>query len=398
MFTARINVCRLDTDTNILSIVGVIYCELFVEWGVLFTHILCITKLIFCSIVPLHFFDIVPLSPYGTLKTVSYVILAKMKLSAIVLLPFLLATETSVSAYTSVENRVKSVNYFISRECNYNCKFCFHTQLNSNKLGLGRAKLGLQLLQHSGTEKINFAGGEPFLNPELLGELCQYAVEECNMAVSIISNGSLIKPDWMKRYGEYVDILGVSIDSFDPATNAAIGRGNGEESKNQHINRALKVRELCSQHDILFKMNTVVCNLNHDEDMNEYVTQLDPYRWKAFQVLVLEGENAGGENDLRDAKPLQISRDEFDAFCQRHSKQAMLVPEPNDVMQNSYLLLDEELRFLDCSGNGKVPSQSILEVGVERALSQAGFDHDMFHQRGGLYEWTRDRSNNDMLK
>jgi len=316
-----------------------------------------------------------------------------MKHSAIVLLPFLLTTETSVSAYTSsVENRVKSVNYFISRECNYNCKFCFHTQLNSKKLGLGRAKLGLQLLQHSGTEKINFAGGEPFLNPELLGELCQYAVEECNMAVSIISNGSLIKPNWMERYGEYVDILGVSIDSFDPATNAAIGRGNGEESKNQHINRALKVRELCSQNDILFKMNTVVCNLNHLEDMNEYVTQLDPYRWKAFQVLVLEGENAGGRNDLRDAKPLQISRDKFDAFCKRHSKQAMLVPEPNDVMQNSYLLLDEELRFLDCSGNGKVPSQSILEVGVERALSQAGFDHDMFRQRGGLYEWTRDRS------
>ena len=45
------------------------------------------------------------------------------------------------------------------------------------------------------------------------------------------------------------------------------------------------------------------------------------------------------------------------------------------------------LEFLDCSENGKIPSQSILEVGVEKALSQAGFDHDMFHQRGGIYEW-----------
>ncbi|KAL7524084.1 hypothetical protein ACHAXR_000427 [Thalassiosira sp. AJA248-18] len=263
--------------------------------------------------------------------------------------------------------------------------------MNSDKLGIGKAKLGLQLLQHAGTKKINFAGGEPFLHPDLLGELCEYANQECQMAVSIISNGSLIREPWMKRYGEFVDILGVSIDSFDPATNAAIGRGSGEETKNQHIQRALQVRELCSRHDILFKMNTVVCNLNHDEDMNEYVSQLDPYRWKAFQVLVLEGENAGGENDLRDAVPMQVSRTKFDAFCERHSNQSMLIPEPNDVMQNSYLLLDEKLRFLDCSENGKVPSQSILEVGVERALSQAGFDEDMFHQRGGIYEWNRDR-------
>jgi len=328
------------------------------------------------------------------MSQVSTVHCRKMKLACI------LFPATLVFAYTppaSIANRVKSVNYFISRECNYNCKFCFHTQLNNNKLGLGKAKLGLQLLQHSGTEKINFAGGEPFLNPELLGELCQYAQEECGMAVSIISNGSLIKSDWMQRYGAYVDIIGVSIDSFDPATNAAIGRGNGEESKNQHISRALQVRDLCSQHDILFKMNTVVCNLNHSEDMNKYVTQLDPYRWKAFQVLVLNGENAGG-HDLRDATQLQVSRDKFDAFCMRHSEQPMLIPEPNDVMQNSYLLLDEELRFLDCSGNGKVPSESILEVGVERALNQAGFDHNMFNQRGGIYEWNRDRSRIDEPK
>ncbi len=124
------------------------------------------------------------------------------KMSVVVQKKILIAVMSlaSTSAYSTsppslVAKRVKSVNYFISRECNYKCKFCFHTQKNTNKLGLGKAKLGLQLLQHSGTEKINFAGGEPFLNPQLLGELCKYAHEECSMAVSIISNGSLIKPD-----------------------------------------------------------------------------------------------------------------------------------------------------------------------------------------------------------
>jgi len=311
--------------------------------------------------------------------------------------PLLLATASAYSSSsTSIAHRVKSVNYFISRECNYSCKFCFHTQKNTHHLGLGHAKLGLQLLQHSGTEKINFAGGEPFLNPELLGELCKYSAEECGMAVSIISNGSLIRPNWMNKYGEYVDILGVSVDSFDPATNAAIGRG-GDTDKNQHVTRVLKVREMCEEHDVLFKMNTVVCSLNHEEDMNEYVSKLDPYRWKAFQVLMLKGENAGGKDDLRDARKLQVSKSDFDAFVDRHSEQPALIPEPNDVMQNSYLLLDEELRFLDCSENGKIPSQSILEVGVERALGQAGFDDDMFHQRGGVYKWNREKSNHGIM-
>mmetsp|Transcript_18320 Transcript_18320/g.36987 ORF Transcript_18320/g.36987 Transcript_18320/m.36987 type:complete len:336 (+) Transcript_18320:127-1134(+) len=330
-------------------------------------------------------------------KQMKHNILAKKMSVSIQKIIFIAITSlTSTLSYNAspssmVANRVKSVNYFISRECNYKCKFCFHTQKNTHKLGLGKAKLGLQLLQHSGTEKINFAGGEPFLNPELLGELCKYAREDCGMAVSIISNGSLIKPDWMKRYGEYVDILGVSVDSFDPATNAAIGRG-GDTDKNQHVNRMLKVRELCSNQGILFKMNTVVCSLNHDEDMNEHVSRLEPYRWKAFQCLILKGENAGGPNDINDARKLQISKDQFDAFIDRHSGQSMLIPEPNTVMQNSYLMLDEELRFLDCSENGKVPSQSILEVGVEQALSQAGFDDLMFHKRGGIYAWTRERS------
>ena len=51
-----------------------------------------------------------------------------------------------------------SVNYHISRQCNYHCKFCFHTRTNSNVLSLEKAKKGLKLLQQAGIKKINFAG------------------------------------------------------------------------------------------------------------------------------------------------------------------------------------------------------------------------------------------------
>jgi radical S-adenosyl methionine domain-containing protein 2 len=58
-------------------------------------------------------------------------------------------------------------------------------------------------------------------------------------------------------------------------------------------------------------------------------------------------------------------------------------------MQNSYLILDEKMRFLNCTGHAKQPSDSILEVGVVKALSQSGFDEEMFKDRGGIYDWRR---------
>jgi radical S-adenosyl methionine domain-containing protein 2 len=307
---------------------------------------------------------------------------------------------------------VRSVNYFISRACNYSCKFCFHTQKNSHHLSLQQAVQGLHLLQQAGTEKINFAGGEPFLHPTFLGELCRVCHEDLGMAVSIISNGSLITEKWMLEYGKYVDVLGISVDSFIPETNAAIGRGGGEDvvhshsnrnragNSNQHVERMLRVRDLCSVYHIQFKLNTVVCNWNWWEDMNERIRELEPVRWKVFQVLILQDENSGAPGELKDARPLIVSDDNFWSFVHRHQtaeNQNILIPEPNNVMQNSYLLLDEELRFLDCSQGGKVPSASILQVGVEQALLQSGFDADMFEQRGGVYNWTRERDDKELI-
>jgi len=125
--------------------------------------------------------------------------------------------------------------------------------------------------------------------------------------------------------------------------------------------------------------------------MNAAIEELAPFRWKVFQVLLLDGENTGsGTNSLRDARHLIISKEEFEAFRQRHSGQACLVPEDNASMKDSYLLLDEDMRFLNSSSGGKVPGRSILEVGVDAALQDAGFDEDAFLDRGGIFNWSRE--------
>lgn len=64
-----------------------------------------------------------------------------------------------------------SVNYFFNRKCNKTCGFCFHTAKTSYQAPPEDAKRALSMLKRAGMRKLNFAGGEPFLNPKFLGML-----------------------------------------------------------------------------------------------------------------------------------------------------------------------------------------------------------------------------------
>lgn len=47
------------------------------------------------------------------------------------------------------------------------------------------------------------------------------------------------------------------------------------------------------------------------------------------------------------------------------------------------------MRFLDCTSGSKIPSKSILDIGVANALKFSGFDEAMFKKRGGVYKWSK---------
>ncbi|XP_062894181.1 S-adenosylmethionine-dependent nucleotide dehydratase RSAD2 [Mobula hypostoma] len=281
-----------------------------------------------------------------------------------------------------------SVNYHFTRQCNYKCGFCFHTAKTSFVLPLEEAKRGLKLLKTAGMEKVNFSGGEPFLHDggEFLGKLVQYCKQELNLpSVSIVSNGSRITERWFKNYGEDLDILAISCDSFDEETNRLIGRGQG---KKNHIENLYKIRKWCKDYKVAFKINSVINRFNIEEDMTEQVRSLDPIRWKVFQCLLIDGENAG-EDALRHAETFVIDNEDFQRFLDRHKDVKCLVPESNEKMRDSYLILDEYMRFLDCTQGRKDPSKSILDVGVENAIKFSGFDEKMFFKRGGKYKWSK---------
>jgi radical S-adenosyl methionine domain-containing protein 2 len=284
---------------------------------------------------------------------------------------------------TPVSPEPVSVNYHFTRKCNFECGFCFHTEKTSHVEPFEEMKRGLTMLKEAGMKKINFAGGEPLLYPKLLSLLVQFCKTELHLeSISIVTNGSRLTERFLEQSAKYIDIIAISCDSFKEDVNVKFGRGKGS-----HLEQVRKVSKLCKAYGIKLKLNTVVNRYNFDEDMNEGVRQIDPFRWKCFQVLIVEGENDSKEM-IRDASRFAITDEEFQRFCDTHSHNDAFVPEPNNIMRSSYLIIDEYMRFLN-KGTGD-PTESILKVGVEKAMQNVLWDTESFYERGGVYDWTKE--------
>jgi radical S-adenosyl methionine domain-containing protein 2 len=115
-----------------------------------------------------------------------------------------------------------------------------------------------------------------------------------------------------------------------------------------------------------------VCKLNWQEDMVATIQQLQPFRWKCFQVLFVEDKNDASVADTkqdtrkRDAKDLLITTEQWKVFCKKHQHLKSFVPESNDLMASSYLILDEYMCFLDKGKGKEKQSRSILDVELPR--------------------------------
>ncbi len=280
-----------------------------------------------------------------------------------------------------------SVNFHLNKACNYNCKFCYaRFEDSAEYLGRGMLPKDAQLnvvraVVDAGFDKITFAGGEPTLVP-WLDELITEAKSR-GMTTMLVSNASRLDASAFDSLASNLDWLAMSIDSSDADTNLAIGRSQGGEAPDASDYQ--RVARRAREYGVRLKINTVVNRLNLDDDMNDFIREMDPERWKLFQVLPIEGQNDG------DVEPLEITRHEFEGYVARHLALARcgidVVPESNEDMTGSYAMIDPAGRFFDNTLGAHTYSRPILEVGIKTAFSQVSFDLQTFEDRGGRYDW-----------
>ena len=296
----------------------------------------------------------------------------------------------------NIAAQIPSVNFHLWKPCNMRCGFCFATFQDVGQDVLPRGHLPregclavVEALASAGFDKINFAGGEPTLCP-WLPDLIRQA-KQLALTTSIVTNASRITPQWLDRVGNTLDWATLSIDSVDPRKLKTLGRTtrHGPLGEDDYLG----IIDMLKERGIRLKINTVVALSNCDEDLTGFIARALPERWKLLQVLPV-----GGQNDhLIDNQV--ITPEQFAGYVARNRAVedigVAVVPEDNDMMTGSYVMVDPAGRFFDNTAGAHVYSRPIAEVGVEAALRDVSVYPNKFRLRGGLYVWRRARGHHD---
>lgn len=284
---------------------------------------------------------------------------------------------------------IPTVNFHFWEPCNMRCKYCFATFQDVKKTILPRGHLSKKeaievVLQLSeiGFEKITFAGGEPTLCP-WLGELLATA-KEAGLTTAIVTNGSKLTKEFLEANKPYLDWIALSVDSLNPETNVKTGRtisGITPLSKEYYYSLVRQIK--C--HGYKLKINTVVQSKNWKENLGDFIRFAKPERWKIFQVLPVKGQN-----DLF-FDMLKIDSKNFHFFIDTHKELLEItdiIPESNDDMSGSYVMVDPAGRFFNNTHGCHTYSRPILEIGARLAIQQMDYSFSKFVKRGGIYSWS----------
>lgn len=288
----------------------------------------------------------------------------------------------NANKYTTL---IPSINFHLWEPCNMRCKFCFATFQDVKQTILPKGHLpeheALEVVKKiaaAGFEKITFAGGEPLLC-KWLPNLIKTA-KKLGMTTMIVTNGSRLSDDFLKDNKQYLDWIAVSIDSLDDENNIKIGRAiTGKKPLSKDFYYALMGK--IHKHGYGLKVNTVVNKVNFKDNLTEFIEYAKPKRWKVLQVLPIVGQNDAEIDDF------EITNEEYNYFLSTHKTVKTIVPESNDDIKGSYVMVDPAGRFFDNALGRHNYSKPILEVGIDKAMKSMNYDLEKFLLRGGIYDW-----------
>ena len=118
-----------------------------------------------------------------------------------------------------------NVSFELTLKCNIRCLHCYNFDRDSDgpascagdasltpELSLDEIRRVLGELREAGTLFLSLTGGEVLSSPHLFPVLDR--ARELNLAVQLLSNGTLLRPGTAARLGSYRNLLGVSISLY----------------------------------------------------------------------------------------------------------------------------------------------------------------------------------------
>lgn len=282
------------------------------------------------------------------------------------------------------------INWHITEACNYECFYCFAKWHKKNQRELLHSKEKVRQLMHeisllpailnvkNGTAftgiRLNLVGGETFLYKQQVLNIIQEARKN-GFELSAITNGSSLDQDLITVIATQFSTIGFSIDSLSDKSNLEIGRSfkNTPIKKYEILKYINEIRSISPNIDI--KINSVINQINKDEDLTDFIKEVSPSKWKVFKMLpVLTNQH-------------MIDDYEFYNFLKKHNElQHIISSENNDEMTHSYLMIDPIGRFFQNSSTscGYEYSSEIVTIGISNALEEIVFNVNKFLKRSKL--------------
>jgi len=272
-----------------------------------------------------------------------------------------------------------TVNLHLTERCNFACTYCFARWDRSDEIFADKKKFSqfLRFIEEQarlglGVKHLtlNFAGGEPALFRHL-----ETGVEQCRalgINTSVITNGLLFRRLSVEKVAELFNIVGVSVDSLNPAINKLCGRVDrrGVGTDYEEVKQGLRLLKRIKP-EIITKINTVVSSLNYKEVIKPYVDSCGVNRWKILRVLPLAGTTS-------------ISSEEFSVFLNINAGHPGSIVEDNSDMLRSYVMINSNGHLYQSSevaGSIVYKYFDLKDGGLFEGLRRIGFDVSKYRRR-----------------
>ncbi|XRP96544.1 radical SAM protein [Methanocaldococcus sp. 16A] len=163
----------------------------------------------------------------------------------------------------------------ITNRCNLNCIYCYASNKNNKDMDFETAKNAVDyILKIDDKLKIQFTGGEPLLNFDLIERIISYCTETYSnkyISYAIQTNGTLLSEKIIKKIKDLEIKIGISIDGLE--VNDIL---RPYKNKKPSTIDTLKGIYLLKEHNIPFGVTIVVTNKNlpYIKEFIEYLMAL----------------------------------------------------------------------------------------------------------------------------
>lgn len=266
--------------------------------------------------------------------------------------------------------KLNQINFHFLNQCNYRCKYCLVDKKYNNYPNMEQMKHWIDVMSDYFEKnkvinpRINLVGGEPMLYPEITS-LIKY-IHSKAIRVSIITNGSLLTESILDEIGNYLYMVGVSVDTLSEEIACSIGRvdNKGKVLKTDNL---VNICNQIKSKGIILKINTVISKLNYEEDFSLFLEKVKADRVKFLELYIIDDIN-------KESSSYKLTQSQYDKFCKKHGNCNNVIRETNEKFDGGYIMLDYKGNLIvnidhnhfNCGNIEKIKFDQIAEMALKK--------------------------------